>query len=131
MTIKFFPNDKGNPAGKLADAELVFSGGPAELEGLRLVGFAIFSVAYTGYWFYVASAFREGLPAWIERLAGNGATLAYRQLEIAGYPFQFRLIFHEPLLDAPAFPALGGKPMRWNGARAMATMAPSAMAATP
>lgn len=39
MTIKFFPNDKGNPSGKLADAELFFSGGP--LDGLRLVGFAV------------------------------------------------------------------------------------------
>ena len=39
MTVKFTPNDKGNPAGKLADAELHFSGGP--LDGLRLVGFAI------------------------------------------------------------------------------------------
>jgi hypothetical protein len=27
MTIKFFPNDKGTPPGKLADAELHFSGG--------------------------------------------------------------------------------------------------------
>lgn len=39
MTIKFFPNDKGNPAGKLADAELHFSGGP--LDGLKLIGFAV------------------------------------------------------------------------------------------
>ena len=39
MTIKFFPNDKGTPAGKLADAELHFSGGP--LDGLKLVGFAV------------------------------------------------------------------------------------------
>jgi hypothetical protein len=39
MTIKFFPNDKGNPSGKLADAELFFAGGP--LDGLRLVGFAV------------------------------------------------------------------------------------------
>ena len=39
MTIKFYPNDKGNPAGKLADAELHFSGGP--LDGLKLVGFAV------------------------------------------------------------------------------------------
>jgi len=39
MTIKFFPNDKGNPAGKLCDAELFFSGGP--LDGLKLVGFAV------------------------------------------------------------------------------------------
>ena len=35
MTIKFTPNDKGNPPGKLADAELHFSGGP--LDGLRLL----------------------------------------------------------------------------------------------
>lgn len=39
MTVKFFPNDKGIPAGKLADAELHFSGGP--LDGLKLIGFAI------------------------------------------------------------------------------------------
>ena len=39
MTIKFFNNDKGAPAGKLADAELHFSGGP--LDGLKLVGFAV------------------------------------------------------------------------------------------
>lgn len=39
MTVKFFPNDKGNPPGKLADAELHFSGGP--FGGLKLVGFAV------------------------------------------------------------------------------------------
>jgi hypothetical protein len=39
MTIKIQPNDKGNPAGKLADAELHFTSGP--LEGLKLMGFAI------------------------------------------------------------------------------------------
>ncbi len=39
MTIKFLLNDKGSPAGKLADAELLFSGGP--LDGLKLVGFAV------------------------------------------------------------------------------------------
>ena len=39
MTVKFQPNDKGAPAGKLADAELHFSGGP--LDGLRLLGFAV------------------------------------------------------------------------------------------
>lgn len=38
MTIKFFPSDKG-PAGKLADAELHFSGGA--LDGLRLVGLSV------------------------------------------------------------------------------------------
>ena len=39
MTVKFTPNDKGNPPGKLADAELHFTDGP--LEGLKLIGFAI------------------------------------------------------------------------------------------
>lgn len=39
MTVKFVPNDKGTPPGKLADAELHFSGGP--LDGLKLVGFGI------------------------------------------------------------------------------------------
>lgn len=39
MTIKFFLNDKGAPAGKLADAELFFNGGP--LDGLKLVGFMV------------------------------------------------------------------------------------------
>ncbi len=91
---------------------------------MALVATAVLCVAYTGYWFYVASAFREGLPAWIERMAGGGATLAYRQLEISGYPFQFRLIFHEPLLDAPTLPALADKPLRWRANRAVAMMSP-------
>jgi hypothetical protein len=91
---------------------------------IGLIAFAVLSVAYTGFWFYVASVFRDNLPAWIERMAGTGATLAYRQLEISGYPFRFRLILHEPLLDAPAMPALAGKPLRWSAGRIVATMAP-------
>ena len=39
MTIKIVSNEKGNPPGKLADAELVFTEGP--LEGLKLIGFGI------------------------------------------------------------------------------------------
>ena len=39
MTIKITPNDKGNPPGKLAEAELHFHDGP--LEGLKLIGFSI------------------------------------------------------------------------------------------
>ena len=39
MTVKIKPNDKGNPVGRLADAELHFTGGP--LQGLKLVGFGI------------------------------------------------------------------------------------------
>jgi hypothetical protein len=39
MTVKIVPNDKGNPPGKLADAELHFAEGA--LEGLKLIGFAV------------------------------------------------------------------------------------------
>ena len=39
MTVTFTRNDKGNPPGKLADAEVHFSDGA--LEGLKLIGFAI------------------------------------------------------------------------------------------
>ncbi|MCC7241846.1 MAG: hypothetical protein IT180_07965 [Acidobacteria bacterium] len=39
MVVKIMPNDKGSPAGKLADAELHFDAG--ELEGLKLIGFGI------------------------------------------------------------------------------------------
>jgi hypothetical protein len=39
VTIKITPNDKGNPPGKLADAELHFTEGP--LAGLKLIGFTI------------------------------------------------------------------------------------------
>ena len=39
MTVKIVVNDKGNPPGKLAEAELHFSDGP--LAGLKLIGFAV------------------------------------------------------------------------------------------
>jgi hypothetical protein len=39
MVIKIVPNDKGQPTGKLADAELHFTDGP--LAGLKLLGFAV------------------------------------------------------------------------------------------
>ena len=39
MVVKIVPNDKANPPGKLADAELHFTDG--ELDGLKLTGFSI------------------------------------------------------------------------------------------
>ena len=39
ITVKITPNDRGNPPGKLADAELHFIDG--ELDGLKLIGFSI------------------------------------------------------------------------------------------
>jgi hypothetical protein len=39
VIVKIAPNDKNNPPGKLADAELHFNEGV--LEGLKLVGFSV------------------------------------------------------------------------------------------
>ncbi len=39
MMIKFTPNDRANPVGKLADAELHFVEG--DLQGLKLIGFSV------------------------------------------------------------------------------------------
>jgi len=74
MTIKFVPNDKGSPAGKLADAELHFSGGP--LDGLRLVGFAV----------------------WERRNGGRNVTMPARQYSLNGERRSFALL--RPIVDA-------------------------------
>ena len=46
MVVKILPNDKGNPPGKLAEAELHFTDGT--LEGLKLVGFAVWQARSGG-----------------------------------------------------------------------------------
>ena len=74
MTVKFFPNDKGNPVGKLADAELHFSGGP--LDGLKLVGFAI----------------------WDRKNGGRNVTFPARQYSVNGERRSYALL--RPILDA-------------------------------
>ena len=74
MTIKIVPNDKGNPPGKLADAELHFTSGP--LEGLKLIGFAIW-----------------------ERKSGNGRNVTFpaRQYSVNGERRSFALL--RPITD--------------------------------
>ena len=74
MTIKFVPNDKGNPPGKLADAELLFSGGP--LDGLKLVGFAV----------------------WERKGGGRQITFPSRQYSVNGERRSFSLL--RPIVDA-------------------------------
>ena len=76
MTIKFQPNDKGTPAGKLADAELHFSGGP--LDGLRLTGFAV----------------------WERKSGGRNVTVPARQYSMNGERRSFALL--RPIMEAAA-----------------------------
>ena len=73
MTIKFAVNDKGSPAGKLADAELHFSGGP--LDGLKLVGFAV----------------------WERKNGGRNITVPARQYSVNGERRSYALL--RPIVD--------------------------------
>src|ERR1700716_1792096 len=74
MTVKFVSNDKGNPPGKLADADLHFSEAP--LEGLKLIGF--------GIW---------------ERRGGSGRNVTFpaRQYSVNGERRSFALL--RPIVD--------------------------------
>ena len=74
VTVKFFPNDKGNPPGKLADAELHFSGG--SLDGLKLIGFAL----------------------WERKGGGRNVTFPARQYSVNGERRSFALL--RPIVDA-------------------------------
>ena len=68
MTVRFVANDKGTPAGKLADAELHFSGGP--LDGLKLMGFAV----------------------WERKSGGRNVTFPARQYSVNGERRSFALL---------------------------------------
>lgn len=74
FTVKITPNDKGNPPGKLADAELHFSGGP--LDGLKLIGFGL----------------------WERKSGGRNVTFPARQYTVNGERRSFALL--RPIVDS-------------------------------
>jgi hypothetical protein len=78
LTVKILVNDRGNPAGKLADAELHF-GGDSPLAGLKLIGFAIWE--------------RRGG-------AGRNVTFPARQYSVNGERRSFSLL--RPATDSTA-----------------------------
>jgi hypothetical protein len=41
VSVRIIPNEKGNPSGKLADAEVIFGVESGPMNGLKLLGFAI------------------------------------------------------------------------------------------
>lgn len=75
MVVKILPNDRGNPPGKLAEAELHF--GHDVLDGLKLIGFAIW-----------------------ERRGGSGRNVTFpaRQYSVNGERRSFALL--RPIADA-------------------------------
>jgi hypothetical protein len=77
MVVKIVPNDKQNPPGKLADAELHFNDGV--LDGLKLIGFAVW-----------------------ERRTGGGRNVTFpaRQYSVNGERRSFALL--RPIADVSA-----------------------------
>ena len=75
MVVKILPNDKANPPGKFADAELHFTDGV--LDGLKLIGFAVW-----------------------ERRSGSGRNVTFpaRQYSVNGERRSFALL--RPIADA-------------------------------
>lgn len=78
MEITIVPNDRGNPPGKLADAEVHFPDGDV-FQGLKLVGFGIWER-------------RDG--------AGRNVTFPARQYSVNGERRTFALL--RPVVDATA-----------------------------
>jgi len=77
VTIKITPNDKGNPPGKLAEAELHFTDGDGPLAGLKLIGFAVWERRGTG--------------------GGRNVTFPSRQYAVNGERRSFSLL--RPIVD--------------------------------
>src|SRR3954454_9131086 len=77
IVVKITPNDKGNPVGKLAEAELHFIDG--ELDGLKLIGFSVW-----------------------ERRGGNGRNVTFpaRSYVVNGDRRSFALL--RPIVDTAA-----------------------------
>lgn len=70
VSVKILPNQSSNPSGKLADAEVVFEADAGPLNGLKLIGFAI----------------------WERRDGGRNVTFPARQYSVNGERRSFALL---------------------------------------
>ena len=70
MSVRILPNTTSNPPGKLADAEVIFEAEAGPLNGLKLIGFAI----------------------WERRAGGRNVTFPARQYSVNGERRSFALL---------------------------------------
>src|SRR5476651_2372069 len=70
VSVKIIPNAQGTPAGKLADAEVVFEADAGPLSGLKLLGFSI----------------------WERRDGGRNVTFPARQYSVNGARRSYALL---------------------------------------
>ena len=70
VSVTILPNSSGTPQGKLADAEVIFGAASGPLEGLRLIGFAV----------------------WERRGGGRNVTFPARQYSVNGERRSYALL---------------------------------------
>src|SRR5262249_54307979 len=70
VSVKIIPNEKGSPAGKLADAEVIFEADAGPLSGLKLIGFSV----------------------WERRDGGRNVTFPARQYSVNGERRSYALL---------------------------------------
>jgi len=70
VSVRILPNATGSPAGKLADAEVIFEADAGPFTGLKLIGFAI----------------------WERRAGGRNVTFPARQYSVNGERRSFALL---------------------------------------
>ena len=70
VSVKIIPNEKGSPAGKLADAEEIFEAEAGPLSGLKLIGFSV----------------------WERRDGGRNVTFPARQYSVNGERRSYALL---------------------------------------
>src|SRR5258706_16056644 len=71
VSVKIIPNEQATPAGKLADAEVIFESEAGPLSGLKLIGFA----------------------GWEGRDGGRNVTFPARQYSVNGERRSLRLLW--------------------------------------
>ena len=70
VSVSIIPNQQGSPAGKLADAEVMFEAASGPLSGMKLIGFAV----------------------WERRDGGRNVTFPARQYSVNGERRSFALL---------------------------------------
>jgi len=70
VSVNIIPNERGNPPGKLADAEVIFDSEAGPFNGMKLIGFAI----------------------WERRDGGMNVTFPARQYSVNGERRSFALL---------------------------------------
>jgi hypothetical protein len=82
VSVTIIPNQAGSPAGKLADAEVIFQADAGPLSGMKLIGFSV----------------------WERRSGGRNVTFPARQYSVNGERRSFALL--RPATDASAQEAI-------------------------